>query len=142
MLVSAIYLHESALGICLDIPQGEVAPLSFEPPSHISPCPTSPDYHRAGHSSSLGHTVNSCWLSNFTRGNVYVSTPLSQFIVPPSPSPGVSTSPFSASTSLFLPCKQVRQYHFSRFHIYVLICIHFSLSGLPHSILLLLPERY
>ena len=39
----------------------------------------------------------------FTYGNVYVSMPLSQY-VSPSPSPTVSTSPFSISTSLFLLC--------------------------------------
>ena len=54
---------------------------------------------------------------------------LSQF-VPPSPSPAVSTSPFSMSASLFLPYKQVHQYHSSTFHIYVLmydICFSDSL---------------
>ena len=44
---------------------------------------------------------------------------LSHFI--PCPSPAVSTSPFSMSTSLFLSCKLVRQYCFPRFHIYALI---------------------
>ena len=33
----------------------------------------------------------------------------------------VSTGPFSTSVSLFLPCKQVHLYHFSRFQIYALI---------------------
>ena len=37
---------------------------------------------------------------------------LSQFI-PPSPSPAVPTSLFSVSASLFLPCKQVYEYHFA-----------------------------
>ena len=43
--------------------------------------------------------------------------------------PAVSTSLISVSVSLFLPCKQVQQYHFSRLHMYALtynIC--FSLS--------------
>ena len=40
----------------------------------------------------------------FTYGNVYVSMLLSQF-VPPSPSSAVSTSLFSMSASLCLPCK-------------------------------------
>ena len=39
----------------------------------------------------------------FTYGNVYGSMLLSQY-VSPSPSPTVSTSPFSISTSLFLRC--------------------------------------
>ena len=66
----------------------------------------------------------------FTHGSVYLSKLLSQF-VPPSPSLAVSTSLLSMSVSLFLPCKQVRQYHFSRFHIYALIdniCFSFSTS--------------
>ena len=33
---------------------------------------------------------------------------------------------FSMSESLFLPCKQIPQYHFSRFHIYALIYLFFS----------------
>ena len=49
-----------------------------------------------------------------------VSVLLSQF-VPSSPFPAVSTSLFSKSASLFLPCKQVHLYRFSRFHMYVLI---------------------
>ena len=53
---------------------------------------------------------------------------LSQF-VPPSPSPAEYTSPFSMSASLFLPCEQVDQYYFSRFHMYTLIYdICFSLT--------------
>ena len=39
------------------------------------------------------------------------------------------------SVSLFLPCKPVHLYHFSRFHIYALIYdICFSLSDLLHSV--------
>ena len=42
----------------------------------------------------------------------------------------VSTSLFPVSASLLLPCKQVHQYHLSRFHIYALIYhICFSLSN-------------
>ena len=41
----------------------------------------------------------------------------------------------SASVSLFLPCKPVHLYHFSRFHIYALIYnICFSLYDLLHSV--------
>ena len=43
---------------------------------------------------------------------------LSHLLLPRCP---VSTSQFSPSASLFLPCKQVRQYHFSRFRIFSLI---------------------
>ena len=37
-------------------------------------------------------------------------------LVPPSPAPAVSTSLLSMSASPLLPCKQVHQYHLSRFH--------------------------
>ena len=48
--------------------------------------------------------------------------------------PLLSTSLLSVSESLFLPCKLVHQYHFSRFHIYALIYdIPFSLSDFLHS---------
>ena len=49
--------------------------------------------------------------------------------------PLVSIRLFSTSVSLFLPCKPVQLYHFSRFHIYALIYdICFSLSDLLHSV--------
>ena len=49
--------------------------------------------------------------------------------------PLVSIRLFSTSASLFLPCKPVPLYHFSRFHIYALIYdICFSLSDLLHSV--------
>ena len=47
----------------------------------------------------------------------------SQF-VPPSPSPPGSTSPFSTSASLSLPCHQVHLYHFSRLYIYIYSLIY------------------
>ena len=44
-------------------------------------------------------------------------------------------SPFSTSVSLFLPCKYIFQFNFSRFHIYALIYyICFSFSDWLHSI--------
>ena len=57
----------------------------------------------------------------FTDGNVSFSVLLLQSLSP-SPSPAASTSLPSASASLFLPCKLVHQYHFSRVHVYALIC--------------------
>ena len=45
---------------------------------------------------------------------------LSQF-VHPLLLPTMSRSPFSTSESLFLPCNQAHQYHFSRFPVYALI---------------------
>ena len=60
----------------------------------------------------------------FIHISVYMSIPISQFIPPPPPHhhfpPLVSIRLFSTSVSLFLPCKPVHLYHFSRFHIYAL----------------------
>ena len=70
------------------------------------------------------------WLSTAQHSRVYMSMLLSQCI-PLFASHAVSTSPFSTSVSLFLPCKQAHQYHFSRVHICALtydIC--FSLPDL------------
>ena len=77
---------------------------------------------------------------NFIHISVYMSIPISQFITPPSPTPHgfpplVSIRLFSTSVAQLLPCKPVHLYHFSRFHIHVLIydtC--FSLSDLLHSV--------
>ena len=74
----------------------------------------------------------------FIHISVYMSIPVSQFIPPP-PShhfpPLVSIHLFSTFVSLFLPCKLVHLYHFSRFHMYALIWdICFSLSDLLHSV--------
>ena len=70
----------------------------------------------------------------FTFGSVYVSATLSLRHSLPFPLP-VPSSPFSTSTSLCLPCHQVHQYRFLKFHIYALaygIC--FSLSDLFQSV--------
>ena len=61
--------------------------------------------------------------------------PSSSHHPPPTFPPLVSIHLFSTSVSLFLPCKPVHLYHFSRFYMYVLIYnIWFSLSDLLHSI--------
>ena len=75
----------------------------------------------------------------FIHISVYMLIPISQFIPPPAPPPHfpplVSIRLFSTSVSLFLPCKPVHLYHFSRFHIYALIYdICFSLSDLLHFV--------
>ena len=49
-----------------------------------------------------------------------MSISISQFIPPPL-SLLVTISLLSISVTLFLPCKPVYLYHFSRFHIYALI---------------------
>ena len=59
----------------------------------------------------------------YTWKHTHVSAS-SQFIPPASPL-GVPTHPFPTSVPLFLPCKQVHLYHFSRFHIHALISTFF-----------------
>ena len=78
---------------------------------------------------------------NFIHISVYMSVPIAQFSTPPSPPhprgfpPLVSIHLFSTSVSQLLSCKLVHLYHFSRFHIHVLIYdICFSLSDLLHSV--------
>ena len=69
-----------------------------------------------------------------------MSIPIAQFSTPPSPPhcnfpPLVSIRLFSTSVCQLLPCNPVHLYHFSRFHIYALICdICFSLSDLLPSV--------
>ena len=69
----------------------------------------------------------------FTYGNIYVSMLLFQF-VPSSPSPNCFHKSVLHVCISKPFCKQDHQYHLSRFHIYVLIYICFSLSGLLHSV--------
>ena len=65
---------------------------------------------------------------------IHVSMPLSQ-LIPPSPSPTESKRLFYTSVSLLLSRIQGYCYHFSKFHIYVLVyCIGVFLSGLLHSV--------
>ena len=85
---------------------------------------------------------------HFIHITVFMSIRISQFITPPPPHPTphtphtphhfpplVSVRLFSTSVSLFLPCKLVHLYHFSRFHIHALIYyICFSLTDLLHSV--------
>ena len=55
MLVSAMYQHESVLGIHMSF--------SLEPPSHLTHHPTPVGCHREPDLSSLCHTANFHWLS-------------------------------------------------------------------------------
>ena len=50
--------------------------------------------------------------------SIYGSICSYSLFVPLSPSPSVSKSSFSMIASLFLPCRSIHQYHFSRFHRY------------------------
>ena len=96
-------------------PQVYICPLPVQLRSHLLPHSTPLSCHRAPVLCS-NFPLAIC----FTYGNVYVSVLLSQ-LIPPSPSPNLTASPFSTSASLFLCCKQVHQHHFSGFHLYVLI---------------------
>ena len=63
MLTSPRQQHESAVGI-----------RPFRPSlASLPPHPTPPGYHRAPDLSSLHHTVNFHWLSDFAYGDVHVS---------------------------------------------------------------------
>ena len=105
--------------------------LSLSPTSHPIPLLSRVREHQVR--APVCHTANPHWLSVFTRGDVYVSVLLFEFI-PLSPPPTVPTSLFSMSVFPPLSCRRVHQYHLSRFHIYVLtydICV--SLSNLLPS---------
>ena len=104
-----------------------------------TPLPPPTPYHLSGFSpcTSPKHPV-SCieyrLAIRFLHDSIHVSMPFSQ-IIPPSPSPSESKSPFYTSVSLLLSRIQGYHYHLSKFHIYVLVyCIGVFLSGLLHSV--------
>ena len=73
-------------------------------------------------------------ISYFTQWCIYVNPSLLIYATHPLPFL-VSIHLFPTTASLFLPCKQVCSYHFSRFHIYALIySIYFLLSDLLYSV--------
>ena len=105
----------------------------------LTPLPPPTPYHLSGSSlcTSPKHPI-SCiehrLAIRFLPDSIHVSMPLSQ-IIPPSPSPTESKSPFYTSVSLLLSHIQGHHYHLSKFHIYVLVCcIGVFLSGLLHSV--------
>ena len=109
-----------------------ISPLLSLPPIH--PHLATLGLHRAC-LTQLPVLYNSFLLAIYlTVDGVYVSIILSQFVTPCS-SHAVSTRWSSMSASLFLPCKQIHQYHFARFHVCALIYdICFSLSPLFYSV--------
>ena len=74
---------------------------------------------------SKGNDSKSSLVTYFIHRHIYVyiymSIPISPFILPYSYSPWISTSLFSMSVYLFLCCKWHHLYHFSRFHTDMLI---------------------
>ena len=124
VLVSAIHQHESAIGMHVSLP-----PWTSLPP-HIPPLLVVTE-----HQTELPVLYSNFPLAIILHMVMDTHQCYSSQFIPPSPFPTVSISLFSMSESLFLPCKQVHQDHFSKFHIYVLIyAIYFSLSDLLHSI--------
>ena len=82
--------------------------------------------------SFLIHTANSRWLS-ILYGDVSFHVTL--FIPLTLSSPlSMSISLLSMSVSPLLPCKEILQYHFSRFHIYALSSVQFSRSVVSDSL--------
>ena len=77
--------------------------------------------------------------THFTYGSIYMSMLLSP-VIPLSPSPTVSTSPFSISVSPFLPCKWVHHYctkffffSYLNFHAFYFFCYKYLSSFLTTS---------
>ena len=91
-------------------PSTYIYPLPPEPPPQ-HPCPTLPRSSQSTKLNSLCYIATSSQLF-ISQMVMYKFQCYSQF-TPPSLFPSVS-NPFSTSVSLLLPCKQVHQYHFSR----------------------------
>ena len=111
MLVSAIYQHESAIGMHTKSLPSRTSLLSPTPsyPSRLSQC-TSLEF-------CIMQQISTGYLTLYI--GMYIFPCFSQF-VPTSPSSTVSTSQFSMSASLLLPCREFHQYYLSRFYIYAL----------------------
>ena len=107
VLVSAVQQCESAISPSL---------LSLCPPATVPP-----SYHsRSSQSTELTSLGNTFPLAvYFTYSSVYMPMLLSQF-VPSSPS-SLCHKSILIFASAFLSCRYVHQYHFSRFHTYMLI---------------------
>ena len=87
-----------------------------EPPSHLPPHIISLDHPCAPAPSILYPASNI--VIRFLHDSIHVSVSFSQ-IIPPSPSPSESKSPFYTSVSLLLSHIQGYHYHLSKFHKYV-----------------------
>ena len=112
----AIHWHESTTGV--DTSSQSWIPLPPPTPYHLSG--SSPGTSPKHPVSCIEHRLVLCFLHD----SIHVSMPFSQ-IIPPSPSPSESKSPFYTSVSLLLSCIQG--------HIYVSVyCIGVFLSGLLH----------
>ena len=125
VLVPAVQQRESVLGMC-------VYPPALESSSH--PSPSTPPLS----------VITECWAglpvaiqqlptSCFTHGSFYVSATLS--VRPTVSLPRCIHKSVLCVCISILPCRQLHEFHFSRFHTYALIydvCV--SLSDLGHSV--------
>ena len=125
MVVSAIYSHESAMGVHVFPILNPLPPHSPSHPSGSSQC-TSPEHPVS--------CIKPGLVIYFTYDKIHISMLFFQ-IIPPSPSPTESKSLFFTSVSLLLSRIQGYCYHLSKFHIYALVyCIGVFLSYLLHSV--------
>jgi len=84
--------------------------------------PTHLDHQRALSWAPLAPLPTS---SLFTHGSAHLSIPISQFI-PPSLTLHSACPHICSLQFLFLPCRLIHLYHFSRFHIHVVMYLFFS----------------
>ena len=128
-MVFAIHWHESAMDLY-------VFPIPIPPPTSL---PIQALWVFPVHQPwALVSCIRPGLVVCFTLDSILVSVLFSQNI-PPSPSPTESKSLFYTSVSLFLFCILGYHYHLFKFHIYALVyCIGLYLSGLLHSVVLIL----
>ena len=110
-MVFAKHSHESA--ICVHVFPILKPPLPSLPIPSLRVIPV--------HQPWAPYLMHQTWTGDLFRiGNIQVSMLFSQ-IIPPSPSPTESKSLFFISVSVLLARIKGHHYHFSKFHIYVLI---------------------
>ena len=131
VLVSAIHQHESTIGLTCVLSVLNLPSISH--PFPLLQVVTEPQFEFPESYSKFPLVIY------FTHGGVYAFMLISPFIPPTTffSSP-MSIILFSMSESPLLPCKQVYQYHLSRFHLYALMLIYNIYFFLSDSFWLLL----
>ena len=146
VLVSAIHQHESAIGLLEGFPGDSDGKESTCNAGHLDSIPGLGSSPGGGHGSPLQSHPSRLSLSTRLSSRCYSATshklPILHTVIHIHFNATVSICPtlscphcvhrsVSMSEFLFLLCKWVYQYHFSRFHVYALICnVCFSLSAL------------